>query len=57
MGTELLKAEKGDDDQYFCVSDDAGEKDWLSDIPAAGSVPLESAGVTELCIANMRKVL
>ena len=40
MWMRLLKAtktEKGDDDHYFCVSDDEGEKDWLSDIPAAGS--------------------
>ena len=60
MGTRLLKAakaEKGGDDRYFCVSDDAGEKDWLSDIPAAGSASVESIGDTELCIANMRRVL
>ena len=60
MGTRLLKAakaEKGDDDQYFCVSDDAGEKDWLSDIPAVGSAPADSMGYTELCIAHMRRTL
>ena len=49
------KGKKGD--QYFCVSDGAEEKDWLSEVPAAGSTPLGSAGVTELCIANMRKVM
>ena len=60
MGTRLLKAakaKKGGDDRYFCISDDAGETDWLSDIPTVGSAPADSIGYTEWCIENMRKML
>ncbi len=62
MGMRMLKAAgkaKGkNDDQYFCVSDDKEEKDWLSDVPVVDdSTLLESAGDTELCLANMRRVL
>ncbi len=60
MGMRMLKAawkaEDGGDDQYFCVSDGAEEKDWLSDVPATGTL-LESAGDTELCLASLRRVL
>ncbi len=52
------KAKGKNDDQYFCVSDDKEEKDWLSDVPVVDdSTLLKSVGVTELRIASMRRVL
>ncbi len=62
VGMQKLKAaekSKGkNDDQYFCVSDNKEEKDWLSDVPVVeGSTLLKSAGDAKLCIANMRRVL
>lgn len=63
MGMRMLKAawkaEKGGDDQYFCVSvDEKEEKDWLSDVPSAtDSTQLKNAGDAELCLANLRRTL
>ena len=62
MGMRMLRAAcragKKGNDQYFCVSDDAEKKDWLSGVPAVDdSTLLGDAGVTELCIANMRRVM
>lgn len=63
MGMQKLKAswkaEEGKDDQYFCVSDDKVEKDWLSDVPdAAGdSVLANDMGTSDLSLARLRRVL
>ena len=63
MGMQKLKAawkaKEGKDDQYFCVSDDKVEKDWLSDVPAAAGDPvsLNDAGAGDLSLARLRKVL
>lgn len=52
------KAGKGNDDQYFCVGDDAGEEDWLSDVPAAADgVSLKDARTIDVRLAGMRRVL
>lgn len=61
MGMQMLKAAKAGkekDDQYFCVSDDAEEKDWLSDVPVAvDGVSLRDARTTDVRLAGMRRVL
>ena len=63
MGMRMLKAswkaEGEKDAQYFCVSDDKVEKDWLSDVPAAAGDPvsLNDVEAGDLSLARMRKVL
>ena len=63
MGMQKLKAawkaKDGEDDQYFCVSDDKEERDWLLDIPAAAGDPvsLNDARTGDLSLARLRRVL